>query len=293
VKLDRRYADGWASIAQTIGWKIEESGQPKTPAACAEGRAAADKAIQLNSELEEGYRAVGLIAQYCDEDVPSAEAAFNRAIELAPGRDDALRSDSWLMMTAGRFEQALALGQRAVSIDPLNPWNLVALGDAQWRLGHLAEAEAAYRKAVELNPATATLHALYANVLLSVNRPIDAVAEAERESDPHIRQLALPLALDAAGRKKDADREIAVLELQAPDESASEIAVFYACRHDTDRAIEWVKRYAAKRAGPIYTLPNRMVCLKNIESDPRYQALQKQMREQSAAPAIESAGSSR
>jgi len=180
------------------------------------------------------------------------------------------------------------VAQRAVSRDPLNAWDFAALGDAASRAGHLRDAEVAYRKAVVLQPSTAGLHALYANALLSVNKPVEAVAEAQPEPDAQWRQLTLAIALDAAGRKGDADREISVYELQFANDDPSGIALFYACRHDADRAIEGLTEKHVGQFNTIGTegewisvragLSNRMTCFKNILSDPPYQALQRQMK---------------
>jgi hypothetical protein len=48
-------------------------------------------------------------------------------------------------------------------------------------------------------------HGLLANILISTNKAAEAVTEAEQESDAEWRMIALSFALDAAGRKSDAD----------------------------------------------------------------------------------------
>jgi adenylate cyclase len=277
--LDSQFADAWALLSMAILFKGNTHGTPAA-AACAAARAAANQALTLNARLEEGHRAAGAIFQYCDANLAAAEAEFNRAIEVAPERDDALRSYAWLLVDAGRFNQAQRLAQLAVDRDPLNAWNYVALGDSYWRSGHVSAAEMAYQKAVQLNPTTASLHALYANVLLSAHKPVAAVAEAEREPDPQYRQLTLPIALDAAGRKGDADQEIAAYESIHSEDDPGEVAVFYACRNDSAQAIKWLGKFAAKHAGGFASLPNRIACFKNIESNSQYILLQQQVRQE-------------
>jgi tetratricopeptide (TPR) repeat protein len=224
----------------------------------------------------ETHRAKGIVLQHCDNNLLAAEEEFRRALELQPRSSDALRSYAWLALADRRPDEALQLAQRAVSLDPLNAWNFAALGDVPWTAGRFAEAEVAYRKAVELNPAAAGLHALLANILISTHKATEAVAEAEREPDAEWRTIALSFALDATGRKSDADRAIAVYELKYTDDSEG-IAAFHACRHDTERAIQWLRSFAAKHEGEYHDLPNREACFKNVESDARYQALQRQM----------------
>jgi TolB-like protein len=288
VELDPQFADAWALLALVEMWKFNLRAPP-TPAACADARSAAQRAVKLNSRLEEAHRAMALVFQFCDFDFTAAEAELNRALEVVPGSDDALRSYSFLMNRVGRFDQALELAQRALSLDPLNPWNFVAVGTASWNLGHLADAEAAYRKAVELQPTSAGLHAHFASELLSAHKPAEAVAEAEQEPDTQWRQLALAFALDAAGRRSDADREIARYELTHADDDPGEIAAFYACRPDADRAIKWFGKFASEDERAFITwrqwmavFPNRKACFKSVETDQRYKSLQRRMQEKNA-----------
>jgi TolB-like protein/DNA-binding winged helix-turn-helix (wHTH) protein len=207
LTLDPQFAAAWGWLALVTIWKYEPTAwgssmrASPTQAACADASAAADRALELDSTLVQSHRAKGIVLQYCDKQLLSAEAEFRRALELQPRSSNALRSYAWLALTSGRLDQARQLAQRAVSLDPLNSWNFAALGDVAWTAGRFAEAEAAYRKAVELGPATAGLHALLANILLSTHKAAEAVAEAEREPDAEWRETALLFALDAAGRK--------------------------------------------------------------------------------------------
>jgi tetratricopeptide (TPR) repeat protein len=216
LALDPKFAAAWARLADLTIWKFDVARTPgllatrtsPTKAACAAARAAADRALELDSTLVETHRAKGIVLQYCDSNWSAAEGEFRRALELQPGSSDALRSYAWLALADGRTGQAFELAQRALSLDPLNCWNFAALGDVHSATGRFAEAEAAYRKAVDLSPATAGLRALLANILLVTGKAPQAVAEAEQEPDKERREAVLPFALDAAGRKAAADRAI-------------------------------------------------------------------------------------
>ncbi len=286
LALDPQFAAAWGWLALVTIWKFDVARAPglrairayPTQAACAGARAAADRALELDSTLVQSHRAKGIVLQYCDNNLLAAEGEFRRALELQPRSSDALRSYAWLALASGRLDQALQLAQRAVSLDPLNSWNFAALGDVGWTAGRFAEAEAAYRKAVELGPTTAGLHALLANILLSTHKAAEAVAEAEREPDAEWRETALLFALDAAGRKSEADRAIAAYELKYADDDPSGIAAFYACRHDTERTIQWLSRFVAKHQGEYHDLPNREACFQNVESDSSYKAWRQKLK---------------
>jgi transcriptional activator of cad operon len=278
LALDPRFAAAWGWLALMTIWKYEPtawgSSIPSAPtqAACSDARAAADRALELDAGLVQSHRAKGIVLQHCDHNLLAAEAEFRRALELQPRSSDALRSYAWLALASGRLDQALELAQRAASLDPLNPWNFSALGDVAWTAGRAAEAEVAYRKAVELGPTDAGLHALLANILLSTHKPAEALAEAEREPDAGWRESALLFALDAAGRKGDADRAIGEYTRKHADDDAHGISAFYACRHDIERTIQWLERFLANHPGAYHDLPDREACFKNAEADPRYAA---------------------
>ena len=289
LTLDPQFAAAWGWLALVTIWKFEPTAwgssvrASPTQAACADARAAADRALELDSTLVQSHRAKGIVLQYCDNNLLAAEGEFRRALELQPRSSNALRSYAWLALASGRLDQALQLAQRAVSLDPLNSWNFAALGDVHWTAGRFAEAEAAYRKAVELGPTTAGLHALLANIFLSTHNAAEAVAEAEREPDGEWRATALLFALDAAGRKTEADRAIAAYELKYADDDPGGIAAFYACRHDTERTFQWLSRFLAKHQGEYHGLPNREACFENVQLDSSYKALRQKLKLPSSA----------
>src|SRR5450759_1364506 len=175
LTLDPQFAAAWGWLALVTIWEFDVARAPglrairayPTQAACANARAAADRALELDSTLVQSHRAKGVVVQYCDNNLLAAEGEFRQAVELQPRSSDALRSYAWLALASGRLNQALQLAQRAVSLDPLNQWNFAVLGDVARTAGRFAEAEAAYRKAVELGPTVAGLHALLANILVS------------------------------------------------------------------------------------------------------------------------------
>jgi TolB-like protein len=275
--LDPQFASAWALLAQSTMFKFDMRGEP-TPPACATARGAADQALRLNSTLAAAHRAKGIVIQYCDANLPAAEAKFRTALELEPGNPYTLRYLSFLELEAGRDDQALQLAQRSLAADPLNAWGYANLGDALFRLNRGGEAEAAYRKATQIDPLAAGLHGELANMLLADHKPVEAVAEAEAEPDADWREETLPFALDAAGRRSDADRAIAVFELKHADGGAGEIAAFYACRHDVDRAVHWLGVLAARNSGAYDGFPYRRACFKNLESDSRYAALRERLK---------------
>ena len=103
-----------------------------------------------------------------------------------------------------------------------------------------------------------------------------ALAEMNRESDGMWRQIGVPFALDALGRKSEANVAVATLEEKYATQAPAAIAYFYACRKDADRAILWLDRAFRQHVLDVNEAAHS--CLKNLDSDPRYKALLRDMK---------------
>jgi hypothetical protein len=152
------------------------------------------------------------------------------------------------------------------------------LGGVSLETGHSAEAEAAARRAVAIDSSLAFIHEKLAIALLTNHKPVEAAAEAEREIDPQFRLMLLPVALDAAGRKRDAERAVEELKLRYGEQNGDWVALYYACGHDADAAVQWLRTYAGRNSELMPYPPYLRTCLASLESDPRYQALRQQLR---------------
>jgi len=275
VILDPKFAAAWAELVFAllgdVGWHALEGASPEL---CARAHEAADHALALAPTQGESHRAKAQALSVCNQDLKAAETEVKRAVELDPQSAAAWIAYSWLMVKATQWDKAIRFGLEAVSRDPLNAWNYFPLAWAQGYAGQFAQAEASYRKAIELapTPTPAGLHALHANSLLALHEPAAALEENARESDDQFRQMNLPLVYDALGRRADSDREIAVFEHKYSAQDPLSMAEFYGCRADADRAFPWLE-HLSSRPRPVDDVPNRLACLKSLESDPRYQRL--------------------
>ena len=276
--LDPRFATAWAVLSMVTIWKFEDRASNPTVEACTRARDTAARALQLDPSLSLSHRAKGIVLQTCDENFQAAEAEFKRALELHPDDSLVLMSQARLADQMGRTEQAIKLALQATAADPLNFWTFAALGDVSLYAGHVAEAEAAYRKAVDIDSSAAFIHSSLAIALLTNHKPAEAVAESEREPEPQYRAILLPIALDAAGRHSDGELHLAELKLRYGEENADWVGLFYACRHDPDNAMQWLRIYAAKHTHWMRYQPYLQECLRTLESDPRYQLLEQQMK---------------
>jgi tetratricopeptide (TPR) repeat protein len=105
-------------------------------------------------------------------DEPMAERLTRQALELAPGREDALIFLYRLLRQQNRPIPAEALIRRVVALNPNNFWATNELTLMLLNKGALSEAELHARNAIRIAPQNAQAHNLMGLVLTEANRPL-------------------------------------------------------------------------------------------------------------------------
>ena len=304
LRLDPQFALGWAALAEvytddTVDWdsifdrktetltgthdthgtgayvdSIPPDWERISKVVVAGSHDAADRALKYGPNLPETHLAMARVRLFVDWDWAAAESEINKARDLDPRNARATQLAASLAITVGKLPQAIDFAQRAVAQDPLGTANY-ELGKASYRIGALPQAADAYRQLIELYPTASAYHFRYALILLALGKPQAALDELARDIPPY-RQVGLPLALDALGRRADADRELIVAEKKWGIGMAYQISYVYASRNDPDRAMQWLERaYTQHDAGLVSMLHDPM--FKNIERAPQFQSLLRKM----------------
>jgi TolB-like protein len=116
-------------------------------------RAAAVRALDLDPSLAEPHAALQIIHFLYDWDWTGSAQEFERAMAKNPNAVSALNFRVVeLAMVHGRLDEAIAVGRRAIEIDPLSPYSHVALGSALLIAARYAEANASLKRALEIHP---------------------------------------------------------------------------------------------------------------------------------------------
>ena len=162
IQHDSTMAPAWAGRASVASTLYLNS--TPTPELARAARAAAERAIELDSSGSDGYAALAQYHRTVSNDLGQGLAAIQRARTLAP-------QDAGVRVTAALLEDALgqldAAGRdlaEAARVDPRNGriWN--AKTDLLLRLGRVAEARAAAERWLALTPAS--LDAILRRVLI-------------------------------------------------------------------------------------------------------------------------------
>jgi TolB-like protein len=278
LKLDPKFARAWAALA---GWRVynyEYFTSGDYQQVLAEARYAAEQALKLDPRLSDAHFAMATILSL-EWNWKAAEAEINQALALDPGNADAFGVAIVIALTQGHFDEALQLAKRVVALDPLSALNygsFAGLGGAYLASGKLVEAETAYRQALDLSPAISQGHFLLGWTLMARREPASALAVMEKETDERYRDVGRAMALDAMGRKTEADRALAVAEAKYGGVVEYPIAVVYANRNDFSNAFAWLDRAFQLHDGWVPWMPWDPL-LKNLRGDPRYKSFLRKM----------------
>jgi serine/threonine protein kinase/Tfp pilus assembly protein PilF len=150
VALDPNYALAYAGLADAYSFLTFYG---KTPAneAFPKARAAALKALALDSTLAEPHSTLGVILFLEDHDFAGFERHLKRSVELNPNSMDGHRREALRLLWLGKFEEARAELRLALEIEPLSA--VANLGYAAGFLyeGNLDESEVLMKRTLELD----------------------------------------------------------------------------------------------------------------------------------------------
>jgi TolB-like protein len=290
LRLDPRFALAWAALAElytndSVEWgKIfpsdDGTGQnldlSATKFALGSNRVsvaahdAGARALALDPNDADIHRSMARVMWWFDFNWDAADAELKKARALDPGSARIFEQSAQLAITMGRLTEGLALANDAATLDPLGTVYR-DIGAAYHRLGVLDQAATAYRHLIEIHPTMAGAHFRYGLVLLSQHEPQAALEQFERD-EPWYREAGVPLALDALGRHRDADRALAIAERNWGSGMAYQISYVYAARGDVDRAVAWLERaYRQRDAGLLAITRDPM--LRSLTGNPGFKAL--------------------
>jgi cytochrome c-type biogenesis protein CcmH/NrfG len=113
-------------------------------------------------------------------DVPKAEAAMRRAVELDPGFVDGYVGLATLLAESGKPDEAIEVVRQGAAANAQSGRLQYALGVLAEGKGDTATAKAAFLKAEELDPQNVETQYHLATVALNMNDKAEAIARLEK-----------------------------------------------------------------------------------------------------------------
>jgi TolB-like protein/DNA-binding SARP family transcriptional activator/Tfp pilus assembly protein PilF len=217
-------------------------------------KSAALRALELDPSLAAAHATLGYVALYYEWEWERAEAEFLRSIELAPSYSTAHQWYANFLTAMGRFPEAEAAMRRAQELDPLSLIANAALGWVHYYAADYDQAMSQCLRTLELDPSFALAQLWLGQALERVGRFDEAAAAIERalglgdQSAISRAALARVLALDG---QPDRARSL-LAELEAEDGESYlppyEIARVYEALGSGEDVMGWLERALSERS---------------------------------------------
>jgi adenylate cyclase len=245
---------------------------------------AAQRAIQLDSNLAEGWAALAHYHTYFGHDWELAEYAFKRANALNPNLAYNHYHRAWYLALFGRMNEAIEEHKRAQELDPFVPLHTAWLGELYRWVGLYDEGLAEAAKAAQMQDDYALSMFIKGSIYFDQGRTEEAIEILRRASEinPGWRYIGYGPACIRAGRIEEGKKVIAELESMPPTPfGALCLGTLYATLGDRDKAIEWLQ---FKEKHGWYPWIRVMFISDYLKDDPRFLALIREMNLPDLAP---------
>ncbi len=275
TEKDPSYALAYAGLADTYDVITDYVNDMPPTKAFPLAKAAASRAISLDSNLAEAHSALAFALAYYDWNWTGAEQEFRRAIELNPNYANAHYFFAISVLgPLGRFEEAEAEMKRALALDP---FSLIYNANLSWIYLWARQddrAQAQVQKALDLDPDFGPAHERLQEICEATGKydaAIDAAPKGSLSGLTPERVAALKKAVAVSGAQGYWRLSLQFLQedMQKRYVHPAIIAGLYAQKGDKDKAFEWLeKAYAAHddflaylKVDPLYD---------PLRSDPRF-----------------------
>jgi tetratricopeptide (TPR) repeat protein len=266
LEIDPDYAAAWAGLALLNTVQRINGLSPKENAASA--RKAANRALEINPSYALVHAVLGRIA-VDDGYLAAAAPHIERALALEPTNPYILLQAGILAESLDRVDDAVAIMKYVVARDAVNPVAHYYLGRFYYYAGQPDEAIASLRTALRLSPGFSSAQLLIGLALLQKGEFNAALAAMQEESHEGWRLLGLAIVHHALGQVAESDAALAELIEKYDQRLPAAIAIVLALRGEADRAFEWLDR-AAQDKDPLLSITVVTPLFVNLIDDPRW-----------------------
>ena len=257
IEEDPKYAQAYSGLADTYALLGDWQYAVMTPnEALPKAKAAAIKALELDSTLGEAHNSLAFCLDGFDWDFDSAGKEFRRAIELNPGYATAHHWYAWHLSLLGRYDEAIAEMRKAENLDPLSLIINADLAELLALSHSYDESIRQSRRTIEMDPNFAFAHNQLGQAYLQKHMNEEAITELQEAVQLSARNPTcianLARAYVASGRRSEAEKLLSELKKRSnPTASlASEIAVIYVALGNRDQAMNSLEKGYEERFNP-------------------------------------------
>lgn len=253
-------------------------------------RAAAQKAVDIDPTLAEGYTSRAFVKLAFDWDWLGAQADFKKALELNPKYPTAHQWYASYLVQMGKFDKAKQEIEQAQQLDPLSPIINSNAGLYSYFEHRYDDAILQYQKTLELDPDFWVAHHYLGLAYAKKGMADEAIRELRNslhspgegplkegvvEDDPEVA-ASLGFAYGLAGKQVEAEAILKRLKSLSERRYVSGLylAIIYTGLKDKDRAIEYLnKAYEGRHPGLVLIRVDPV--FDDLRSDDRFKQLVK------------------
>jgi TolB-like protein/Tfp pilus assembly protein PilF len=281
IEIDPGYAPAYAGLADSYILLGGNSFLPPKEA-IPSGKAAAQKALDIDDSLAEAHTSLAWACTIYDWDWSACEEEFKRAIELNPNYATAHHWYGDYLSDMGRHAEAMAEVQRAQQLDPLSPILSACLAYRYFYARQYQEAIRRFRNTVSLFPEFATAHWWLGNTYMANGTHQEAIVAYQKARSLSGASAAEVAALGQA-YAKGGIRGYYLWELRRLREESKRryvgavaSASLYAGLGEKDQALSYLEKAYEERDSDL-TLLQIEPAFDPLRSDPRFQDLLRRM----------------
>lgn len=280
IDLDPLFALAYTGLADSYILQSLYGAKPATDV-MPKARAAANKALEIDSQLAEAHASLALVKFLFDYDWIAAENGFKQALELKPNYATAQQWYGNYLTMAGRHEEAIAALQRASELDPLSLSINTDVALVYYFARKHDDAIKQLEKTLELDKSYFNAH-LHLGLNYAQEKKFEnAIAEfeivkKETASEQGIAELAWIYAL--SGQRDKAKELLKEIEANAQNKqiSLAALAGVYAALGNKEKAFGLLHKAHKARDGFLVSIKVDPM-FDSLRDDSRYQELLRQM----------------
>ena len=260
TEIDPGYAQAFAELAECYALEgFYQFGPPGE--AYPRARAAATRALSLDSSLLEAHLALLSILTDYDWDWNGSKREFRSAIAIDPQDAVAYQYYGYTLLGMGRGDDALAAMQQAAQIDPVSPSIQTSMAWVDYLLRRNQQAVSQCRHVLELYPRFVPAHQLLGLTYEQMGMNDLALTELRHagaiENDSATTPLSIDYVLARAGHHAEAARDLTELQARKGESFVPDyfLAVAWTAVGDRQKAEAFLARACQARSNWIIFLP--------------------------------------
>jgi TolB-like protein len=277
VDVDPSYALGYCGLNSYYGFGAAWGILPADDA-WPKAEWAVSKALELDASLAEAHLGFAALKMVYYLDWPTAEKHAKRAIDLNPRFDESHYFYSFYLGALGRWDDAIAAGQRAAACNPFSVRIGQHLGNILYNSRRYGDAIRQFDRTLQLDPGNPSLLESLGDAFCQQGRNSEAI-EQWRKSAALAKDAEVVAILGAKGAKGDFARTCSLLARKRQERltirkkkgehiPAIEFARAYLRTGDKEKAFGWLEKSCQER---------NVFCL-TIGGDPLFDPLRSDLR---------------